>query len=921
MLQYGIDKLSLTEGSPAVIYCSGWLADTENLKTEIKLADHSDSSAVIDVKRVPRPDLKCSNSGSNAGFELKITCNAPDKMILIFTNGTESRSVDLRKLEADLGKDLQTAASKSGKPQWRCKFWLTYIMTLPVQGLKILKNFLFKKSPVFQKFYLRHIYSILHPEVSFSFPVSDGIFQKSTWGEHILLISHFADGSGAPILALNIARTLYGFGFNLHIVLMRDGELHNSFNQFGTVDVITSEDDFRNKLHEWKKDSIEIRKAFLNTTLSGIYSRILKEAGVTVVNLIHEMPETVTVMGQHEAAETLRKYADKIVVPSSLISDLWKENNLELPEDRCIVMPQPDYHSDLEPLRDDAEKQECHAALCRELNIPEDSYIVIGCGMLEVRKAPDVFFQTAFEVCKGNPKVHFVWIGNAGDQFYRKKIELLMSKIPRNTQLLSYRKLNNYYRGADLFFLPSKEDPFPTVGLLASKVGIPIVFCRRCTGLRDLFGGINNCSADKYSTEVFRNLISKHASNLEFSKQAGAEFQRIYLEKMYSFRNYVQKLFELTGEKLPQITAIIPNYNYAEFLPERVKTIADQTFPIHELLILDDCSKDNSAEVAEILIQKYKNHFPGGIRFIPNERNAGVFRQWYKGVSLAQGELIWIAEADDMCRNTMQAKLVHAFRDPDVKLAYAQSALIDKNGEVYSETYLQYTHNISKYKWRTDYLWDAKTEIETALAVKNTIPNASGTLIRKTAFSQIPEKLFTYKIIGDWFAYLHIIKDGKIAFCAESLNLYRQHPGSVVAKNPDRMFEELKELHGYICDEFNVSNYTRSQMQREFNQIRLTLKSSIKPPESDIHQQKENKPVEYWLIPENIDWKIFKENISCSKAAYLFIMLDSTDIIFPSSVAEAFGGVIHVFWKNDHKDNAFLQKFTIWENKDSGGIK
>ena len=916
MLQYCIDSLSRTEDTPVVIHCSGWLADTENLKTEIMLADLSDSEALVDTVRTYRPDLKqiFRNCDGDNGFDLKIICNEPEKLKLIFTNGKERISLPLPELKA--GKRLLKMNSKQKTVIFlrQLKSRLAYFLSMPVLGLKIIKNSLFKLSPSFQKFYMKKIYTKLHPEISFSSPEQENNFQKSTWGEHILLASHFADGSGAPMLALNIARTLYGFGFNLHIIVMRDGELHDSFSKLGTVDVVTSEDELRNKLQEWENNSIKIKKAFLNTTLTGIFAKVLKEAGITTVNLIHEMPGTVTVMGQHEAANVLRTHADKIVIPSSLISDLWKENNMELPADRCIVMPQPDYHNDLEPLKDDAEKQECHAALCRELNIPENSCIVIGCGSLEIRKAPDVFFQTAFEVSKENPNVHFVWIGDAGDQFYRKKIDLLMLKAPRNTRLLSYRKLNNYYRGADLFFLPSKEDPFPTVGLLASKVGIPVIFCRLCTGLHDLFGNVAGCSSDDYSSDIFTKLILKHASDRDFSKQAGAEFLNIYGKKMYSFRDYVQSLYELAGEDLPKITAIIPNYNYANFLPERVESIVNQTFPVYELLILDDCSKDNSAEVAEKLIRKYKNHFRGGIQYLPNEQNAGVFRQWYKGVSLAKGDLIWIAEADDKCRETMQSKLVHAFRDPLVKIAYAQSALIDGDGEIYSETFLQHTFHISKYKWTQDYIWDARTETETALAIKNTIPNASGALIRKTAFSQIPEDLFSYKVIGDWFAYLHMIQDGKVAFCAEPLNLYRRHPGSVVAKNPDRLLEELKTLYAVICEKFEVSNYTRSQMLREFNETRLLLKSSIKMTEPAADQFREDKPVEYWILPEDVDWNGFKAEISKSNAAYLFIMLSGNNTEFPSNAAETFNGSVHVFWKNEVKNKEFLKNFTTWQS-------
>lgn len=916
MLQYGIEKfLKVQESKPVIIYCSGWLFDTQHLTTHIKLIEHRSSGAEINLLRGERPDIQIFfPHREEIAFSAEIICNDPDDLELEFSSDKESISIPLTELKAGTTILEFTWAMKMHLFLHQCKLQLAYLLSLPLRGMKLIKNKLFQISPGFQKFYFRFIYPLLRRGAVFPSPVEDrSMIPNPDWGEHILVFSHFADGSGAPILALNIVKELYGFGFNLHIILMRDGELHESFSQFGSVDVITSEETLREKLLQWRREGIDIRKAFLNTTLPGIYAGLLKEFGMTVVNLIHEMPGTVTVMGQQEAASVLRKNADKIVLPSTLIQDLWKEADMSLPQERCVILPQPDYHSDLMPVKDEAEKAACHAALCQQLNIPEDSFIVIGCGMLETRKAPDVFFQTALEVCEIDPRIHFIWIGDSGDEFYRRKIKLLLAKNPNNLKLLSYRKLNDYYRGADLFFLSSKEDPFPTVGLLAAKVAVPVVFCRRNTGLRDLFGGIEGCSAEDYSSGIFQEIILHHAANRELSAQRGAAFQKIYREKMYSFRNYVQTLYELAGDKLPRITAIIPNYNYAAFLPARIKSIADQSYPIYELLILDDCSQDNSAEVAEKMIREYSGCFPGGMRYIPNTRNAGVFRQWYKGVSLAQGELIWIAEADDMCLNNMQSQLVHAFTDPKVQIAYAQSALMDKDDNIYSKNMLLHTNSVSQIKWLNNYLWDGNTEIETALAIKNTIPNASATLIRKTAFARIPEDLFSYKVVGDWFAYLHIVQDGKVAYCAKPLNLYRRHPDSVVAKNPERLLAELKKLNEYIVSKFSISNYTAFLLQREILQTCVLLNLSFENLVSEINSINEAKPTEYWMLPAEMDWEDFKNRISQSKASYLFICFEDKNALLPSDVAESFNGLIHVLWKEEIAMRKFRERFTLWK--------
>ena len=91
------------------------------------------------------------------------------------------------------------------------------------------------------------------------------------------------------------------------------------------------------------------------------------------------------------------------------------------------------------------------------------------------------------------------------------------------------------------------------------------------------------------------------------------------------------------------VSVVIPNFNHALYLKQRIESVLNQTFQNFELIILDDCSTDNSKEV----IERYKNH-PKISKIVYNEENSGsVFRQWIKGIKLSTGKYIWIAESDD----------------------------------------------------------------------------------------------------------------------------------------------------------------------------------------------------------------------------------------------------------------------------------
>lgn len=77
----------------------------------------------------------------------------------------------------------------------------------------------------------------------------------------------------------------------------------------------------------------------------------------------------------------------------------------------------------------------------------------------------------------------------------------------------------------------------------------------------------------------------------------------------------------------PLVSVLIPNYNHSIFLEERIQSVLNQKYQNFEVIILDDCSTDNSKNV----IDKYK-HNPKISHIIYNEINSGsTFKQWNKG--------------------------------------------------------------------------------------------------------------------------------------------------------------------------------------------------------------------------------------------------------------------------------------------------
>ena len=269
----------------------------------------------------------------------------------------------------------------------------------------------------------------------------------------------------------------------------------------------------------------------------------------------------------------------------------------------------------------------------------------------------------------------------------------------------------------------------------------------------------------------------------------------------------------------PFVTAIIPNYNYSHYLKKRLETIFDQDYDNIEVIILDDCSTDSSLK----LIKPYENMPNVTVKI--NEKNSGsAFKQWLKGILLASGEIIWIAEADDLCKKGFIKTLIPYFQDPDVKLAYCDSYCIDSSGEILKNYnyYDNYLKELSPIKWNREYKQDGDAEVNDGLAVKNTIPNVSGVLFRKREvtkhLAEIEKTITKFRFCGDWNFYLHLLCGGKICYTPVKLNYHRRHDSSIVrhchqADDSARiMLTEFYANHKLVLEKYRVSRETFAKM-------------------------------------------------------------------------------------------------------------
>lgn len=222
----------------------------------------------------------------------------------------------------------------------------------------------------------------------------------------------------------------------------------------------------------------------------------------------------------------------------------------------------------------------------------------------------------------------------------------------------------------------------------------------------------------------------------------------------------------------PKVSVIVPNYNHQAFLKERIDSILQQTYQDFELIILDDCSTDNSVSI----IESYRNN-EHVTHIVLNEQNSGsTFLQWDKCVSLAQGEYTWIAESDDAAHPQFLSTLVEQLEcHPEAVIAYAHSLLVNEKGETVNDK--RHTRNDGAV-----IMYDSKKFTRWALLSVNELYNASMVVFRHSIYEKVDKSFQQYHLVGDWKFWMGACQQGSVIEVCQMLNYFRIHTNKVTVK-------------------------------------------------------------------------------------------------------------------------------------------
>jgi glycosyltransferase involved in cell wall biosynthesis len=226
------------------------------------------------------------------------------------------------------------------------------------------------------------------------------------------------------------------------------------------------------------------------------------------------------------------------------------------------------------------------------------------------------------------------------------------------------------------------------------------------------------------------------------------------------------------------VSVIIPNYNCEKFINQTIDSVIAQTFDNWEMIIVDDCSADNSVSI----IEKYANN-EKCIKLIKLDKNSGVSNARNIGLQNAKGNYIAFLDSDDYWDKNKLQEQISFMKDQNIPLSYTSYIKIDEKGEKIGEI-------------------KAPESVDYKKMLKSNFIACSSSMVKKEAIGDLTFP--SLKLRQDHAFWLSILKKGYIAYgLNKPLLFYRVRSNSassnkiIAAKYQWKLYRETEKLPLY----------------------------------------------------------------------------------------------------------------------------
>jgi glycosyltransferase involved in cell wall biosynthesis len=361
----------------------------------------------------------------------------------------------------------------------------------------------------------------------------------------VLVVSHEASLTGAPILSLNLTQGL-GEKYNVFSLLLGDGPLVDSFRELSVQVAGPVQHRYNAALVDDAIGQLVDRHAFKFAIVNSIECAAVLEPlarrSVPSVALIHEFASYTR---PKSAFRNAFFWANEVVFSTRLTyqdalaqyPELAGKHCEILPQGRCVVLSK-----DVDGERRDREVARIRSAL-RPPGLAPGTLLVLGIGSVHIRKGVDLFIDCAARVVKavGARPCRFVWIGRGYNPETDLAYSVYLADQIRRSGLQDFvhflndtPEIEEAYEIADMLLLTSRLDPLPNVAIDAMAHGLPVLCFAGTTGIADILAGQGmaaECVAPYLDTSAMAAQVLALANSPELQGTVGEKLRAIAREQ------------------------------------------------------------------------------------------------------------------------------------------------------------------------------------------------------------------------------------------------------------------------------------------------------------------------------------------------------------------------------------------------------
>lgn len=265
------------------------------------------------------------------------------------------------------------------------------------------------------------------------------------------------------------------------------------------------------------------------------------------------------------------------------------------------------------------------------------------------------------------------------------------------------------------------------------------------------------------------------------------------------------------------VSVIVPSYNYEKYIIECLKSIVNQDYKNIEIIIVDDCSKDNSRDLIKEFIEQYTTSDRlVNMKYMEHTKNKGAHYTINEGIEQAKGKYIAVINADDIYESNRFSKIIPRMQKENVEIAFSSIEIINGESILAEGEEAQIFRNIQKRI-------DECGQVSHALMIQNVAVSTGNMVFTKDLYNKLGG-FKEYKYIHDWDCILRASLMQEPLYIKETKYYYRLHNDNSFRELGNIADQEVNLVLGNFFNEIKNGSATNKNLSRD--SVELIIKDT-----------------------------------------------------------------------------------------------